>query len=152
MSKNRTTSLQSLVIRVCGTALSIFLHWISTPWIRRYKNHSKVSSGTGRFSQNLCAYKKSQFIVPNCKSGQHNRRHTFRHCKLQHKTTLTDIPYTHLKIKGRNNGKTKIFSPCRQNQMISANNLRQDATLCGSAKMKPPFSLLMNQICVTITY
>ena len=58
---------------------------------------------------------------------------------MQHKTTSTDIPYTDLKVKGRKNGKTKILSPCRRNRMLRAINLCQDATLCDSTKMKPPF-------------
>ena len=141
MLKNKITSLQILVIWVCRTTLNIFSHWISKPPIRKHKNHSKASSGAGRFSQNLRACKKSQFIVRNCKSGRYNQQHTFRHRKLQHKTTLTNIPYTGLKVKGRKKGKTKISSPRRQIWMICAINLRQDASLCGSTKIKPPFML-----------
>ena len=77
----------------------------------------------------------------NCKSGQHNQRLTFRRCKLQHKTSSVNIPYTDLKIKGRNRGRTKFPSPCRHNIMICAFNLCQDATLCGFTKMKLPFLL-----------
>ena len=39
---------------------------------------------------------------------------------------------------GRNKGKTKIPSPRRQNRMICAINLCQDATRHESKKMKPP--------------
>ena len=66
--KKKITSLQTSVIRVCQTTLHIFPHWISKPCIRKHKNHSKASSGAGRFAQNLCAYKKSQYNVWNCKS------------------------------------------------------------------------------------
>ena len=138
MLKNKITILQTSVNRVCGTALNIFPHWISKPCIRKHKNHSKANSGAGKFSQNLCACKKSRIIVRNCKSGRHNRRHTFRRRKSQHKTTSTNIPYTGLKVKGRKNGGIKTPSPRRRNQMIRAINLCQGATLCGSTKMKPP--------------
>ena len=61
------------------------------------------------------------------------------HRKSRHKTTSTNIPYTGLKVKGRNKGKTKIPSSCRQKRMIRAINLCQDATCHESTKMKPPF-------------
>ena len=51
MSRNKITSLLTLVNRVCSTTLSIFLHWISKLCIQKYKNYSKTSSGMGRFSQ-----------------------------------------------------------------------------------------------------
>ena len=137
--RNKLTSLQTLVNRVSSTTLSIFPHWISKLRIRKYQYHSKASSGAGRFSKNLCLCKKSRFIVDNCKSGQHNRQHTFMHHKLQHKTTSNNIPYTGLDVKGRKKGKTKIPSPHRRNQMIHDINLRQDATRLQSTKMKPPF-------------
>ena len=141
MLKNKITIFWTSVHRVCGTALNIFPHWISKPYIRKHKNHSKASSGAGRFSQNLHACKKSQFIVHNYKSGRHNQRHTFRSCKSQDKTTSIDILYTGLKVKGkgRKNGKTKTPSPRRRNQTLCAINLCQDATVCGSTKIKPLF-------------
>ena len=74
------------------------------------------------------------------------------HCKLQHKTTSTDIPYTSLKVKGRNKGKTKIPSPRRRNRIICAINLCQDATRHESTKLKLHFYLPVNQTYVTITY
>ena len=98
-----------------------------------------MSSDAGRLSQNLCACKKSQFIVRNYKSEWHNRQHTFRHRISQHKTTSTSILYTGLKVKGNNKSKTKIPSPHRHNQMICANYFCQGAIFCGSTKMKPPF-------------
>ena len=47
MSKNKITILQTSVNWVCGKAFSIFTHWISRPFIQKYKNHSKASSGAG---------------------------------------------------------------------------------------------------------
>ena len=95
--------------------MSIFSQWIFKLCIPKYKNHSKASSGTGRFYQNLCACKKSGFNERNCKPGRHNRQHTFMHCKLRHKTTSNNILYSGLKVKDRNKDKTKIPVPCRQN-------------------------------------
>ena len=51
----------------------------------------------------------------------------------------TNVPYNALKIKGRENDKTKNSSPCRRNRMLRAINLRQDGSLYGSTRMKPPF-------------
>ena len=44
-----------------------------------------------------------------------------------------------MKVKERKNGKTNTPSPRRWNQMLCAINFRQDNTLRGSTKMKPPF-------------
>ena len=49
--------------------------------------------------------------------------------------TLTDIPYTGVKVKGKN----KIPSHRRSNQMICTINLCQIVTVCVSKKMKPLF-------------
>ena len=43
-----------------------------------------------------------------------------------------------MKVKGRNKDKTKVPSPCRQNQILCAINLCQDTTCHKSTKMKPP--------------
>ena len=79
-----------------------------SPCIRKHKNHSKASSGAGRFVQNIRAYKKSQHNVCNCKLVRHNQLHTFWRRNSQHKPTLTKISYNGLKVKGKKNGKTKI--------------------------------------------
>ena len=130
MSRNKITSLRVSVNRIYSTALNIFPERISKPRLQKHKNHSKTSSGAGRFSQNLRACKKSQYNERNCKSGRHNRRHTFIHHKSRHRTTSTNIPYTSLKVKGRNKGKTKTSFPRRRNRMICAINLCQDGNLC----------------------
>ena len=57
----------------------------------------------------------------------------------QQQKTPTDMPYMVLKVKGRNKSKTKLPSPCRQNQMICAINLCQDATCQEYTEVKPPF-------------
>ena len=56
--------------------MNIFPNWISKLCIREHNNHSKASSDTGRFTQNLHVCKKSQYNVQNCKSGIYNRSHT----------------------------------------------------------------------------
>ena len=48
-------------------------------------------------------------------------------------------------VKRRKSGNTKASSHCRRNRMLCALNLCQDATLCGSTKLKPsllPFDKL----------
>ena len=98
--------------------MNIFPHRISKPCIRKHKNHSKTSSGAERFAQNPCACKKSQYDVRNCKSGRHNRRHTFKRCNSQYKPKSTNIPYYGFKVKGRKKENTKTPSPCQQNRML----------------------------------
>ena len=107
--KEKNTSLQTLVIRICQATLNIFPDWISKHCIQKYKNHSKMSSGAGRFAQNLCACKKSQYNVWNFKSGRHNRRHTFRRCNSRYRSTSTNIPYYSFKVKERKKGNTKVY-------------------------------------------
>ena len=113
MLKKKITSLQTLVIWVCQTTLTIFPHWIFKPCIRNHKNCSKASSGAGKFAQNILTCKKSRYNVQNCKSGRHNQRHTFRRRNSRYKPTSTITPYYGLKVKGRRNRKTKTPSPCR---------------------------------------
>ena len=117
--------------------MNIFSQWISKPQIRKPKNHSKASSGAGRFAQNLRACKKSRYNVPNCKSGRHNRRHTFRRHNSRYKPISTNISYNGLMVKGRKSGNTTTPSPHRRNWMLCALNLCQDIALRGSTKLKP---------------
>ena len=139
MLQNKIIVLRTLVIRVCQIVLNIFSHWISKPCTQNHKNHTKANSGARRFSQSLCACKKSQYNIRNCKSRRHNRSHTFRGCNSQPKSSSTDIPYNWLKVKGRKNGKTKTPHPRSQNQMLYTINLYQNNILCESTKMRPVF-------------
>ena len=59
--------------------------------------------------------------------------------KSRHKTTPTNMPYMGIKVKDRNKSKIKLPSPCRQNEMIRAINLCQDATCQEYMELKPPF-------------
>ena len=56
-----------------------------------------------------------------------------------------------LKVKDRNKSKKKLPPPCRQNQMICAINLCQDAIFCRSTEMKSPF-LAFDESNVYINY
>ena len=125
--KKEITSLRTLATQVCWLALDVFPWWISKHRIWRHKNHSKTSNGAGRFAHILRACKISQYNVRNYKSGRHNRRHIFGHHNTLYKPLLTNIPYYGLKAKERKNRKSKIPSPCKQNLMLCALNLCQDA-------------------------
>ena len=109
--KKKVISLQTLIIQVCQSTLTIFSKWISKPCIQRHKNHSKASNGTGRFAHILCACKKSRYNVQNCKSERHNQGHILGHHNTPYKPSLTNILYYGLKVKGKNNEKTKTPSP-----------------------------------------
>ena len=55
----------------------------------------------------------------NCKSGKHNRRHTFlrrKPLKIRQDTSMTSLP--DLKVKARSDGETKFPSPRRQDRVI----------------------------------
>ena len=113
---------------IYSTALNLSPEWISKRCLQKNKNHSKISSGAGRFSQNLHTCKKTLYNERNCKSGRHSQQHTSMNRKSQHKTITTDMPYMGLKVKARNESKAKLPSLHRQNQMICTINLRQDDT------------------------
>ena len=128
-AKKNITHLGTSIVRVCRSTLNIFPQWISKPRIRKPKNHRKSSSGAGRFAQNLRACKKSQYDVRNCKSGRHNRRHTFKCHRSRYKPISTNIPYNGLMVKGRKRGNIKPASPCRRNRMLCSRNHCQDITV-----------------------
>ena len=71
------TSLHSLVNYVCNIAWNHWPEWKSTPHVNRDKNHHRTSHGAGKFSRKLYNSKKSSYNERNCKSGRHNRQHTF---------------------------------------------------------------------------
>ena len=127
-AKKNMTHLGTLIVQVCRSTLNIFPQWISKPQIRKPKNHRKSSSGAGRFAQNLRTCKKSHYDIRNCKSGRHNRRHTFKRHRSRYKSISTNIPYNALMVKGKKRGNTKPPSPCRRNWMLRALNHRQDIT------------------------
>ena len=135
-AKKKITRLGALVIRACWSTLNIFPQWISKPRIRKPKNHSNSSSDAGRFAQNLRACKKSRYNVWNCKSGRHNRRHTFNCRGSQYKPISTNIPYNGMMVNGRKSSNTKAPSPCRHNRVLHSLNHRQDITVRGSTKLK----------------
>ena len=108
------TCLHSSVNYVCNIVLPHLPDWKYTPTIRRDKNRDKASHGAGKFSKKLCNSKDSCYNERNCKSGKHNRRHSFlRHkplktCQDANATSLPD-----LKVKTRSVGGTKYPSPRR---------------------------------------
>ena len=80
ISKNKTTSLRTLVNRVCSTALNLFPEWISKPPLQRQKNHSKIRNGAGIFSQNLFLKNNLWYNECNCNSSRYSQGHTFMNC------------------------------------------------------------------------
>ena len=126
--KKKITNLRTTITQVYWSVLNVFPWWISKPWIRKHKTHSKTSKGAGRFAHILFAFKKSQYNICNCKSGSYNRCHTFRHHNTQFKPSLTNIPSYGLKIEKKKNGKTKTWSPHQRNRMPHAYNLHQDTS------------------------
>ena len=137
--KKKITSLWTLVIWVCKKTFNIFPRWIYKPRIRKHKNHSKASSGAGRFAQHFRACKKTQYNVRNCKYGRHNQCHTFRRRNSRYIPTYTNIPYYGLKVKRRKKGNNKTPSRRQQNRMLHAIKHRHNTSLWISTRMLPPF-------------
>ena len=105
-------SLQSSKDYVCDIVLPHFFDWKSTPILRRNKNRDKASHGAGKFSMKLRNSKKSSYNDRNCKSGRHNRRHSFlRHkpSKTRRNSNTTSLP--DLNVKTRSVKGTKYPSP-----------------------------------------
>ena len=99
------TSLHSLVNHLCNTVWILLPKWNSTPHIRRDKNCHKTSHGAGGFSRNLRVSKELCYNEHNCKSGRHNRQHTFMRCKsrkIRKDTNTTSLPNMDLQVKTRN--------------------------------------------------
>ena len=106
---------------VTSTPIAI-CNWINKPCIRYTKKHPKTSNGSGKFSHNLCANKKSCYNERNCKSERHGRWHTFMKHKPQTKHTTTNDSNQDLEIKGRKLETFKSPPPRRLNHMIRAIN------------------------------
>lgn len=62
---------------VYDIAFDILPVWEFTPRIHQVKKRFKSSHGAGKFSIMLRASKNPSYNNRNCKSGQHNRRHSF---------------------------------------------------------------------------
>ena len=124
----------SLIVQVFRSTLNIILQWISKPQIKRSFKHQKASNGAGNFAINLRKCKYSHYNVRNCKSGRHNRRHSFKQHRLRHKPCPTNITYDGLKVKGRK-GHTSP-SPRRQNRMLRVTIRCQDDIIRRSIRCK----------------
>ena len=69
--------VQVSIQHVFDIASDILPVWEFTPRIHWVKKRSKSSHGAGKFSIKLRASKNPSYNNRNCKSGQHNRRHSF---------------------------------------------------------------------------
>ena len=101
VTKKKVTHLGSSIVQVFRSTLNVIPQWISKPRIKRSYKHRKISSGAGQFALNLRICKNSHYDVRNCKSGRHNRRHSFKRHRPRYKPISTNIPYDGLKVKGR---------------------------------------------------
>ena len=120
--KKIITHLETPIVQVCRLTFNIIPQWISKPQIRKPKNHRKSSSGKGRLAQKFRACKRSQYDVQSCKSGRHNRRHTFNRRGPRYKPISTNIPYNGWRVKEKNSGDAKTPSPCKRNWMLCSFN------------------------------
>ena len=103
---------------------NILTNWINKPRLRKIKKRYKISHGSRKFSQNLRTSRNSWYNEHNCKSGRHDRRHTFIQHKSQTKGTPTDNSKPELKNKSRKKGVIKYPLPRRRDQMLCAINYR----------------------------
>ena len=85
---------------------------------------------------NLCKSKYSDYDVRNCKSGQHNKRHSFKQHSPQHRTCPSNDTYKTLTVKGRN--RYTLNYPHRQTQMVRADLSYYDDITRRSTRFKTP--------------
>ena len=144
------------IVQVFQSTLNIILQWISKPQIKKSFKHRRASNGAGQFALSLRKCKYSHYNVWNCKSGGHNKRHSFKRNRIRHKPCLSNTTYDTLRVKGRK-GYTST-SPCRQTQMLRANIRCQDDIVYWSTRFKPSllhfnkFDINNNYVFVNPTY
>ena len=98
----------SKVITFKSNAIS---NWIYKPCIQYTRKEGETSNGSGKFSHNLCANKKSCYNKQNFKAGRHGHQHIFMKDKPQTKRTTANNLNSDLKIKGGNLGTFKSLPP-----------------------------------------
>ena len=84
---------------------------------------------------NLRKCKYSHYNVQNCKSGRHNKHHSFKRHRLRHKPCPSNITYDRLTVKGRKGYISP--SPRRKTWMLRANICCQDDSIRQSTRFKP---------------
>ena len=65
--QNRVYLIDTLSNVVISTPIALY-NWFNKPRIRHFKKHRNTSNGSGKFSHNLRASKKSCYNERNCKS------------------------------------------------------------------------------------
>ena len=102
ITMKKVTQLSTSIVQVFQSALTIIPEWISKPRIKKSFKQQKTSNGAGRFTVNLRKCKYSDYDVQNCKSGRHNRRHSFKRHSSLHRPCLPNNTYKTLTVEGRN--------------------------------------------------
>ena len=116
----------------------------------------KASNGAGKFAVNLCKCKYSDYDVQNCKSGRHNRRHSFKRHSPRHRPCLSNNTYKTLTVEGRN--RYTLNSHHGQTQLVRADLSYQDDIIRRSTRFKPPllhsneFDMNYNHLSVDLTH
>ena len=116
----------------------------------------KASNGIGKFAVNLRKCKYSNYDVQNCKSGRHNRRHSFKRHSPRHRPCLSNNTYKTLTVKGRN--RYTLNSHHGQTQLVRADLSCQDDIIRQSTRFKPPllhsnkFDMNYNHLSVDSTH
>ena len=142
IKKKKVTQLGSLIVQVFRSTLNIIPQWISKPWINKSFKHQKASNDAGQFAINLRKRKYLHYNVQNCKSGQHNWRHSFKHHRLRYNPCPSNITHDGLTVKA-NNGYISS-SHCRQTRIRCANIYCQDDIIYRSTLLKS-FLLYFNE-------
>ena len=98
----KVTQLSTSIVQVFQSALTIIPKWISKPRIKKSFKQQKTSNSAGKLAVNLRKCRYLDYDVRNCKSGQHNRRHSFKRHSSQHRPCLSNNTYKTLTAEGRN--------------------------------------------------
>ena len=121
VTKKKVTHLGLSIVQAFRSTLNIIPQWISKPESFKYR---KARNGAGWFALNLHKCKNSYYHVRNCKSGRHNRHHSFKQHRPWHKPIPSNIAHDGLKVKGRK--EYTSLSPRRRFRMLRATICCQD--------------------------
>ena len=111
VTKKKVTYLGTSIVQIFQSTLNIIPQWILKHRIKKSFKNQKASNGAGRFAITLRKCKYSDYDLQNCKSGWHNKRHSFKRQSLRHKPCLFNNIYDKLTVKGRKQNTSP--SPCK---------------------------------------
>ena len=135
VTKKKVTHLCTSIVQVFWSTLNIIPEWVSNSQIKKSFKHRKASNVAGQFAINLRKCKYSDYNLRNCKSGRHNKRHSFKRHSLRHKPCPPKNTYDGLTVKGRK--EYTSHSSCEQTRLLRANISCREDIIRRPTRFKP---------------